>query len=388
MSADGVTKPVATFSTAQSGVNSDWASELFHDRRAVVAQVPSMPAKALRPNLAMVLRVFLFLLVLCIAVAGGLILGSVSGRWWVGLLVSLIIGWVALLLGIGLIGAFKVEREARTRRDERAREDPIGRLLPSRGVGRRILRDPASYRALLALPDRPTLVLDRALFEQKSPGAIGALARRGRMPEPEVLETSNVPAGIWILGLILPIQTIGLWTPLLESYTAGAPIVWWNWFGLVPPVLGLYLVVRDPFIRRKLGLSGFFGRDAIIGAGWIVDKSGRTWTVDDTVVLVTAQGGGVEVRLLHRERVLAFFLPVMLTKRTGRGFEKPKPRALRGHAKALVVEAIAGSAEAVGIGLNQPPDDEMPGPDEPLRLLLSSWTYPEPRPDLAMTERG
>jgi hypothetical protein len=51
-----------------------------------------------------------------------------------------------------------------------------------------------------------------------------------------------------------------------------------------------------------------------------------------------------------------------------------------------MAEAVAGSAEAIGLERGPAPDEEMPGPDEPLRLLLSSWTYPEPRPDLAMRE--
>ncbi|MEY3025677.1 MAG: hypothetical protein RLZZ238_574, partial [Planctomycetota bacterium] len=58
----------------------------------------------------------------------------------------------------------------------------------------------------------------------------------------------------------------------------------------------------------------------------------------------------------------------------------------RGRAKELMAEAVAGSAEAIGLERGPAPDEEMPGPDEPLRLLLSSWTYPEPRPDLAMRE--
>jgi hypothetical protein len=39
-------------------------------------------------------------------------------------------------------------------------------------------------------------------------------------------------------------------------------------------------------------------------------------------------------------------------------------------------------------GLPRPPPPAFagPGPDDPLRLLLSSWTYPEPRTDLAMRE--
>jgi len=50
------------------------------------------------------------------------------------------------------------------------------------------------------------------------------------------------------------------------------------------------------------------------------------------------------------------------------------------------VDAAKGAAESVGIEADDPADIEMPTSKEPLRLLLSSWTYPEPRPDLAMRE--
>ena len=120
----------------------------------------------------------------------------------------------------------------------------------------------------------------------------------------------------------------------------------------------------------------------MIGAGWIVDERGRTWTVDDTVVLVTNQGSGVEVRLLHAERVHAFFLPILVTN----GAHGARLKSGRGTAwVGLARKALAG-AKAVGIEPLMEPDAEMPGPDEPLRLLLSSWSYPEPRPDLAMRD--
>ncbi|MFM1804757.1 MAG: hypothetical protein RL136_1636 [Planctomycetota bacterium] len=363
-----------------------WLDELFAGRRVVVAQLPPAPVRATRPNIAILGRVLVLLFLFAVALLAGVGIGSASGRWWVGLLVFLLFGWVLLLLAIGLVGAVKVERAARVRRAEKAREDPIGRLLPNRSSGRKAFLDPASYRGLLALENRPVLVLDAALFDQKSPGAIRALAAAGRMPEPETLDVSRVPAGIWVVGLFVMMQSMRLWVPILEAATTGAPLVWWNWLGAIPLVLGPYLFFRDPYIRRKLGLSGFFGRDAVIGAGWLLDERGRTWTVDDTVVLVTTTGSGVEVRLLHAERVHAFYLPVMLVNRAGKGAARPKPRRLRGRAKELMAEAVAGSAEAIGLERGPAPDEEMPGPDEPLRLLLSSWTYPEPRPDLAMRE--
>jgi hypothetical protein len=60
---------------------------------------------------------------------------------------------------------------------------------------------------------------------------------------------------------------------------------------------------------------------------------------------------------------------------------------LRRRAKAVAADAAKGAAESVGIEADGDDGEvEMPTSKEPLRLLLSSWTYPEPRPDLAMRE--
>ena len=90
----------------------------------------------------------------------------------------------------------------------------------------------------------------------------------------------------------------------------------------------------------------------------------------------------------HAEKS-AFFLPVMLGK-SGTGRTKAPPgitgRGLRARVKSLAVDAAKGAAESVGIEAEDRAEIEMPTSKEPLRLLLSSWTYPEPRPDLAMRE--
>jgi hypothetical protein len=61
---------------------------------------------------------------------------------------------------------------------------------------------------------------------------------------------------------------------------------------------------------------------------------------------------------------------------------------LRKRAKGLAADAAKGAAESVGIETSDGADLDMPGPSEPLRLLLSSWTYPEPRTDLAMRDEN
>lgn len=363
--------------TAQTAIPG-WLEEMLAGRKMVVAQVPPPPIRATRPSMAILRRALLLLVTGAVGIGASVLLANATGRWWVGVVICAIFAWVGLFLAIGLVGAAKVGREDRARRYQRALEDPIGRLLPNRGSSRGAMLAPASYRGLLALPDRPVLVLDNELVNPMSIGSMGALAPAGHMPEPEVLDVSRFPAGTWFLGLILIFQPQSLWRPIVESFASGAPLVWWNWLGVVPIALGIYLVGRDPWIRRKLGISGLFGRDAVIGAGWLVDERGRMWTVDDTVVLVTSQGTGVEVRLLHADRVHAFYLPVLSSHVAGKGAVKST------RVRTLVAEAVAGGAQAVGLERFAATDAQMPGPDDPLRLLLSSWTYPEPRPDLAM----
>jgi hypothetical protein len=132
-----------------------------------------------------------------------------------------------------------------------------------------------------------------------------------------------------------------------------------------------------------------FGADAVIGAGWIRDSKGEVWTIDDSVLLATLAGGGLEVRLIKPTKVLSFYLPVLMGK-PGSGRLKPAAGisglGLRKRVKSAAVDAAKGAAASVGL---EPDDDgeiEMPTSKEPLRLLLSSWTYPEPRTDLAMRE--
>lgn len=367
-------------------LSSGWLGEILAGRRAAIARVPPPPIRATRPSVAILWRAALLVVVAAIGVGVSVLIANASGRWWIGVVIFAIFAWIGLFLGIGLVGAAKVARAERARRYESAREDPIGRLLPSRGSPRDAILDPASYRALLAMPERPVLVVDANLFDQRSPGAIGTLAPAGRMPEPETLDVSRYPSGTWAIGLVLVVQSNGLWRGLFGALQSGAPVSWWNWFGVVAVALGIYLFLRDPWIRRKLGLSGFFGREAVIGAGWLVDEKGRTWTVDDSVVLVTHQGTGVEVRLIHAERVHSFYLPVLMTNGSGVAAVKPKKGRFGTRVGRAVSDAVASGAEAVGLERSPEPDAQMPGPGEPLRLLLSSWTYPEPRPDLAMRE--
>ncbi|MEY4821323.1 MAG: hypothetical protein RLY72_975, partial [Planctomycetota bacterium] len=253
------------------------------------------------------------------------------------------------------------------------------------------IRDPASYAALLALEQRPALVFDTALLGVvQLDKMVKSLAPRGQMPEPEILATSSIPAGSAFIGVMLIAQSSQFWIRMLAAVRTSAPLHWTMWGGAAMVGVGLYLVLRDPWLRRKLNLPRVFGADFVIGAGWIKDGKGEIWTVDESIALVTLAGGGMEIRLLKPGKVLSFYLPMILGK-PGTGRVKAPTGitglGLRKRAKGLAANAARGAAESVGIETTDRADIQMPSSNEPLRLLLSSWLYPEPRTDLAMRDQ-
>jgi len=378
-------------SGAATQVPDDWR-ELFEGRNVVFAGLPPAPPRAASRVGKFLGRSLLILVAFGVAVGLSAALAAASGRWWIGLLLFVIIGWVASLLAIGIVGAIKVERQAEARRRARALEDPIGKLLPDRGKSRKAFRDPASYQGLFALSPRPVLIVDVAAVDVMVPARFAhglTLAPRGRLPEPEILETSSIPAGTAIFGFMLIGQSAQFWIQAVMALRSGAPLAWMSYPGVAMVVIGLYLIVRDPWLRRKLNFPRVFGADAVIGAGWIRDTKGEVWTVDDSVLLVTLAGGGLEVRLIKPTKVLSFYLPVLMGK-PGTGRLKLATGVtglgIRKRIKSVAAGAAKGAAESVGLEVEDRGEIEMPTSKEPLRLLLSSWTYPEPRTDLAMRE--
>ncbi len=377
-------------SQTSATVPEEWRA-LFEGRNVVFAGLPPAPPRATSRFGKLVGRAVVLLVAVGFAVGAGFWLGTASGRWWVGLIVFLIIAWVATLLAIGMVGAMKVEREAIARRRTRALEDPIGKLLPERGKSRKAYLDPEGYAALFALKPRPALVFDVALFDvvQREKFA-KSLAPRGRLPEPEILDTSTIPAGTSIIGLMILVQSARFWVEAILAMRSGSPLTWFSVLGLAAIVVGIYLIVRDPWIRRKLNLPRLFGSETVIGAGWIRDGKGEVWTVDDSIVLVTLAGGGMEIRLIKTTKVWSFYLPVIVGK-PGTGRAKAgsgiSGLGLRTRAKGLATEVARGAADSVGLEADDDDgEQEMPTSKEPLRLLLSSWTYPEPRTELAMQQ--
>ena len=376
-------------SSARATVPAEW-QELFEGRDVRFADLPPAPPQATSRVTKLVVRGVVLVGAFGVAVGASYALAAASGRWWLGLIVFLMIGWIATLLGIGVVGAIKVERDAMVRRRARALEDPIGKLLPDRGRSRKAYRDPSSYAGLFALDPRPILVFDVALFDVVTREKFArSLAPRGRLPEPEILETSSIPAGTAFIGFMLVFQSVHFWIQTVAALRAGAPIHWSSAPGICMVAIGLYMVARDPWLRRKLNIPRIFGADAVIGAGWIRDGKGEVWTVDDSVLLVTLAGGGMEIRLIKPSRVLSFYLPVIMGKpgaATRRSATGVTGLGIRKRVKGVAAEAVKGAAGSVGLEPEADAAEEMPTSKEPLRLLLSSWTYPEPRTDLAMRD--
>lgn len=347
-------------------------SEVFEGRRVAFAHVPPPPPRPVRGRGSIIVRALLLVLVLAAAFGAGYAIWRASGYWFVGLIVFLIIAWIAALLGVGMVGAVKVEREGRARAYAKALEDPIGTLLPNRGSTRRERDDPASYARLLALPGRPVLVIDRAYADlpQFTP-YLAPLAPRGQMPEPELLPVSRSVPGTSIAGLLMLLQYARSVFDALEAMWLGRMPVGFEWMGVAILLVAILLIATDPWLRRKLGLG--MAPDASVGAGWLRDARGNLFTVDDSLIVLTYSAGGMEVRCISPRCVSSFYL-VTLDTRNG-ALRKPKT--------GFLSRTLRKAASSVGAEGPDPAARETPDASQPLRLLISSWTYPEPRTDLA-----
>jgi hypothetical protein len=372
--------------TLNNSIPQEWR-DLFEGRRIAVASLPPAIVPPIRRNRQLIIRGVLLVLMFAAAVTVSVWLATATGRWWIGLLVFTLIAWVLAFFVIGLFGAVKVARVGSEQRRAKAMEDPIGRLLPSSSFLRSEFDNPDTFAALLALKDRPSVVFDRWLIEVIDlPIMIGTLAPRGRLPEPEVLESSRFVAGSSFAGAYFVFHSGRFWFPLLEAFRTGAPLAWTSLLGLVFFVFGIWMIVKDPWLRRKLHLPNFFAAETVIGAGWLRDRKGHLWTVDDSILLITSSNAGIEVRCINKERVGSFYLS-MLTGRAGEAKSNARKRVkLRAKAAELVSKAAVGAKEAVGFESDPVTESEMPTSAQPLRLLLSSWTYPEPRTDLAIRQ--
>ena len=251
-------------------------------------------------------------------------IGVTSGRWWLGVLVFVVLLALATLIVTAARADTRTREQWEKQHSARDTQDPIGKMLPPFGAGTRELEDPRSYAGLFTLGKRPALVIDVAALSVMDPELCAKpLAPRGRFPEPEFVDIEATQA--------------------------------------------------------EIGPDGALRADLLVGAGWLRDPKGVIWTVDDSVLVVskvlarTDNGRGGEspfpavlILLVKRDKVRCIQLDPT----------KPFFKWSRAPGPAAVADASSLSTA----------EFEMPTVKEPLRLLLSSWTYPEPRPDLAIRD--
>jgi hypothetical protein len=310
-------------SDATATVPAIWR-EFFAGRKVAFVEI-ARKSTALPPEIDFVYGAMLAM------IWGGMVLfcsvwiGVYSGHWWVGALVFAVLLALTTIVMTAVRGDSTTKRQYDRKNSARTTADPIGKLLPPYGASLRELNDPASYAGLFTLEPRPALVIDvRALQVMDTELCAKPLAPRGRFPEPEFVDIEATQA--------------------------------------------------------ELGPGGVLRADLLVGAGWLRDPKGEIWTVDDSVLVVSrvlargnnGKGWGdsplltVNMRLVKPGKVREIQLNAARPF-----FQWPKP---------------PGPAAAADAAPSTTAEFEMPTAKEPLRLLLSSWTYPEPRPDLAMRE--
>ena len=318
------------------------------------------------------------LLVIVLAIGALAIAAAVhraTGLWWLTIIASIVPAAVVIGVARQMIRRESADKARLSPPVEPARDEWILPLLPSVFAPKEQFNDPKAYQKLLDLEQRPVLVLNRAslLHDPRRGPPMGPLAPRGRFPEPEAIPVSKLRAGASLgVGVLVLIQAARFLDDLFASLVRGAPFGWSAIFGLLATSLGVWLVLRDSKTRRWLGLDAF-GRSIVVGAGWLKDEHGDVFTVDDSVLLVDFDGG---VRCVRRDKIVSFYLP--------RGV-RPDPSS-RPAGSGLFRRAVGTVVRWSGLAPKRAADPEVPGTDDPLRLLLSSWTYPEPRPDLATRE--
>ena len=254
-----------------------------------------------------------------------IMIGVSSERWWLGALVFVILLALTAIIMTAVRGDSVTRRKIAERTRARETSDPIGKLLPPFGCSLKEIDNPASYAGLFALHPRPALVIDVEALGRMDPVVHAKpLAPRGRFPEPEFVDIN----------------------PLFA----------------------------------ELGPRGVPTADLLIGAGWLRDPMGEIWTVDDSVLVIST----VRARVRKRKRRDAMVTTVQI--------RLVKPTAVREiniqTERPFFKRSGSGSADSAGADSRalSTAEFDMPTATEPLRLLLSSWTYPEPRTDLAMRD--
>ncbi len=370
--------------TAREPIPQEW-SELFEGRRVVIATLPlsNRVTSSPRRRTRIIARTVFFTLLAGLAASLSDVLGWATGRWWIGALVFVPLGWLAWIVVARFFRRVKAAMKSVEERRAIAMDDPIGRLLPAGWDSSPLASDPNTYAPMFALSDRPIVV-----FEHQLLGAIdlskviGTLASRGRLPEPEALATSRRMGGTSFAGVVLLVQMNGI---LVEGFSPRPGTASTRLFlaAVLLVLVAAAMIVSDPWLHRLLRISNVFRADAVIGAGWLRDTKGRVFTVDESMLLITLEHKNIRVRCINAQSVADFYLPIRLPKKKASLTSMSQRQWAWAAIAARTRRSSAQAAKAVGFDTSAASDSDMPSSDQPLRLLLSSWTYPEPRTDLA-----
>lgn len=319
-------------------------------------------------------RGLVILTLVAAVVAVGYFVGQAFGSS-VGAVAAVVLSPVVVVVTVTMFRRESADAMRLRAPDGPCRDDWVLPLIPRVAAWGEDLLDPKRYLRLLDRGDRPVLVLDRGtlLHDARLGPPMGPLAPSGRFPEPEVLPVSKLPGGASLgSGVSVLAPAFHFLQPLSASLLLG---VQWDEraiLGLVLVVVAAFLILRDPKTRRWIGL-GWLGPTIVVGPGWLHDARGNVFTVADSVLIVEFDGC---VRCVRRDVVVKFYL--------SRGVRPD--RAWSDAHKGTFRRALDAALRSVGIGAEGPQAEDMPTRDDPLRLLLSNWTYPEPRPELAIRD--
>lgn len=310
-----------------------------------------------------------------VVAAVGYTVGRAFDSWSVGVIAAIVPSPIVVFVAVTMLRREVADDRRLLAPEGPCRDDWLLEFIPGAFMAGRDLLDPSRYRRLLALENRPVLVLDRGtlLHDARFGPPMGPLAPAGRFPEPEVLPVSKLPAGASLGGGISVLAPAFQFVePLSASLLLGVQWEARAIVGLVIVVVAAFLILRDPKTRRWIGL-GWLGPSIVVGPGWLRDARGNVFTVADSALIVEFDGG---VRCVRGDIVAKFYL--------SRGV-RPDRASSAAH-RGRLRRALDVALRSVGIGAEEPSAEDMPTRGDPLRLLLSSWTYPEPRPDLAMRD--
>lgn len=357
----------------------DGWSSLLGRKVAIVNLTPAPKNRNGQPiGLKILGLVVAYLLVLAFATLVAIFALRLSGRWWVAVVVFLGVVGTSLFFNLGITRVVRGLAEQPEVDREFDLIDPIGALLPPQQSSRKVTLDPASYAGLFELEQRPVAIIEgTCFFPLGLEGRLRPLAPRGRLPEPEMLST-GYSAVLAIIGGALLFHAFITGVQIFRGASARSMLSIQYVIFACTALLGIALLLRHPFIRRQLNLPRVFGRDALIGAGWIQDPRGEVWTVEDSVMMVVFAGRSAEIRLIKRTKVWSFHVEWgSLASQPARAGEH------QGADSGSATDVPQNSTRPAGLRTAERHETEMPTAREPLRLLLSSWSYPDPRPDLA-----